>query len=202
MTHGELATMWNAEYKLGAKLTVVRASGWRRGMLWDETGLPWIAPSPNIPTADTALAYTGQVLVESFKDVAEGRGTASPFLVTGAPWVDAVKAAADLDARDLPGVKFRPAYFQPASPPEKFYGQMAAGVQLAFVDRTAYRAVLTTLSILDAYSRSADHQITPAGDSPVVDLSGSATPEERVAAYQAGIQDFLKVRQKYLLYPD
>src|SRR3990170_4648405 len=98
--------MWNTEYHMDAQLTVVKMKGWKRDMTWDETGLPWVAPSPNIPTPDTALAYIGQGLIESVSDVSEGRGTTSPFLITGAPWVDAVKAADDLNAQKLPGVRF------------------------------------------------------------------------------------------------
>lgn len=200
MTNGELATMWNEEYHMGAKLTVVKMQGWRREMTWEETGLPWVMPSPNIPTADTALAYTGQVLIESVSNVAEGRGTTKPFLITGAPWVDAVKAAADLNARGLPGVSFRPAYFTPTKPGEKFYGQMCGGVELYFTDRRAYRAVLTTLSILDAYRRSAAQAIAPAPDAPVAGLGSGDSVGQRVAAYQAGIEQFMHLRGKYLLY--
>lgn len=204
MTSGELATMWNAEHGMGANLMVVKMKGWNRGMTWEETGLPWVPPSPNLPTADSALAYSGQALIESVSNVSEGRGTTLPFLMTGAPWVDGVKAAADLNARRLPGVVFRPAYFQPAKPGEKFNGQMSAGVQLYFTDRRAYRAVLTTLSILDAYRRSNPQvgpgvKVAPGGGS-VPGLGSEESVEQRVAAYQAGIQPFLRVRQKYILY--
>lgn len=198
MTNGELATMWNQEYHMGAQLTVVKMKGWRRDMTWGETGLPWVAPSPNLPTADSDLAYTGQALIESVSNVAEGRGTTRPFLVTGAPWVDAVKAAADLNARHLPGVLFRPAYFEPTKAGEKFNGQMCGGVEIYFTDRKAYRAVATTLSILDAYRRSASHPIAASG--PVAGLGSDEGVEQRVAAYQEGIRQFLQLRQKYLLY--
>ncbi len=169
-------------------------------MTWEETGLPWVAPSPNIPTADTALAYTGQALIEGLANVSEGRGTTKPFLISGAPWVDAVKAAADLNARQLPGVSFRPVYFQPDKPGEKFYGQMAGGVEMYFTDRRAYRAVPTTLSILDAYRRSAGRAIVVAPGSVVAGLASTDSVEQRVAGYQAGIEQFLRVREQYLQY--
>lgn len=200
MTNGELATMWNAEYHFGANLTVVKMEGWTRDMTWDETGLPWVAPSPNLPTADTSLAYVGQSLIESVSNVSEGRGTTKPFLVTGAPWIDAVKAAADLNARHLPGVMFRPAYFVPAKAGEKFNGQMCGGVEIYFTDRKAYRAVLTTLSILDAYRKSGSQSLSVPAGSPVSMPGSGETVEQRVAAYQAQIEQFLQMRQKYLLY--
>jgi uncharacterized protein YbbC (DUF1343 family) len=200
MTNGELAAMWNEEYRLGANLKVVEMKGWRRDMTWDETGLPWVLPSPNIPTADTALAYAGQGLVESVGNVAEGRGTTKPFLITGAPWVNGVKAAADLNTRGLPGVAFRPAYFVPTKPGEKFYGQMAGGVEIYFTDRKAYRAVDTFLSIMDAYARSASPSVEVRVNGPVRLLEPGESLEARVAGYQRGITDFLKVRERYLLY--
>lgn len=198
MTNGELATMWNQEYHLGAQLTVVKMEGWKRDMTWDETGLPWIAPSPNLPTSDSTLAYAGQALIESVSNVSEGRGTTSPFLITGAPWVDGVKAAADLNSRHLPGVLFSPTYFQPTKPGEKFYGQMCGGVEIHFTDRKAYQAVRTTLAILDAYRRASSQTITASG--PVVGLGSDESVDKRVAAYQEGIKQFLQTRQKYLLY--
>ncbi len=197
MTNGELATMWNEEYHFGAKLTVVKMEGWRRDMTWDETGLPWVAPSPNLPTADTDLAYVGEVLLESTPGVSVGRGTAKPFLTVGAPGVDAMKAAADLNARHLPGVIFRPAYFQPNSG-EKLGGQMCGGVEIYFTDRKAYRAVPTTLSIVDALRNAGGTGIGNPGG-PMV-APGASTLQDKLAAYQTTIQQFLQVRQKYLLY--
>jgi uncharacterized protein YbbC (DUF1343 family) len=200
MTNGELAAMWNEEYRIGVDLKVVEMKGWRRDMTWEETGLPWVAPSPNLPTADTALAYAGQALIESVSNVAEGRGTTKPFLITGAPWVNPVKAAADLNARGLPGAAFRPAYFQPTKPGEKYYGQMAGGVEIHFTDRKAYRGVDTFLSILDAYARSVSPSVDVRVNGPVKLLAPGESLEARIAGYEAGIKDFLKVRQRYLLY--
>jgi uncharacterized protein YbbC (DUF1343 family) len=200
MTNGELAAMWNEEFRFGVDLTVVKMKGWQRDMTWEETGLPWVAPSPNIPTADTALAYAGQALIESVANVAEGRGTTKPFLITGAPWVNPVKSAADLNARELPGVAFRPAYFLPTKPGEKYYNQMSGGVEIHFTDRKSYRGVDTFLSILDAYARSASAPVEVRVNGPVRPLAPGESLEARIAGYQRGIQDFLRVREKYLLY--
>lgn len=199
MTNGELAAMWNEEYRLGAKLTVVKMEGWSREMTWEETGLPWVRPSPNIPAADTCLAYTGQALIESVSNVSEGRGTPNPFLVTGAPWVNGAQAAAQLNALALPGATFRPVTFTPRKAGEKYNGQKCQGVEIVFTDRRAYQAVLTTLSILDAYGRSASRSISGGGIA-IAGLRSGRGVAQLVQSYQVGIKDFLALRQKYLLY--
>ena len=110
MTIGELAMLFNSEFDLGASLTVSPLEGWQRRAYADETGLPWVMPSPNMPTLDTALVYPGTVLFEGTL-LSEGRGTTRPFELVGAPWIDAEAFAAALNALHLPGVHFRPAAF-------------------------------------------------------------------------------------------
>src|SRR5689334_17583055 len=112
MTIGELAKLFNDAFGLGASLEVVKLEGWTREMYADETGLPWVMPSPNMPTLETAVVYPGTVLFEGTM-LSEGRGTTRPFEIVGAPWIDAERFAAGANALGLPGVYFRPAGFEP-----------------------------------------------------------------------------------------
>src|SRR6185295_4811931 len=112
MTIGELAGLFNEHFRIGAKLEVVLMRGWSRASFFDETGVPWVQPSPNIPTLDSAIVYPGAVLLEG-TTASEGRGTNKPFEIVGAPWVDATGFAAGLNALALPGVHFRPTVFEP-----------------------------------------------------------------------------------------
>src|SRR5687767_8590902 len=133
LTMGELAMFYQHELGLeDGDLRVVPCEGWKRRDYFDATGLPWVLPSPNMPTPDTALVYPGQCLVEG-TNLSEGRGTTRPFEMVGAPWLDAVKLARGMNEEKLPGVKFRPAWFRPAF--QKHAGQDCGGVQLHVTDR-------------------------------------------------------------------
>jgi uncharacterized protein YbbC (DUF1343 family) len=145
MTVGELALLFRDELGLAVDLTVVRMSGWRRAMTFEETGLPWIAPSPNMPTVDTAFVYPGGCLVEG-TNLSEGRGTTRPFELVGAPWLDAWRLARDLERERLPGVRFRPAFFSPTF--HKYAGRLCGGVQVHVTDRRRFRAFLTYLLVI------------------------------------------------------
>jgi uncharacterized protein YbbC (DUF1343 family) len=149
LTIGELAGLFFKERGLSGSgtLEVVRLEGWRRDMRFDDTRLPWVLPSPNMPTADTALVYPGQCLLEG-TNISEGRGTTRPFEICGAPGIDAKKLAARLADEALPGVTFRPAWFRPTF--QKFAGRDCAGVQLHVTDREAFRPVRTSLALLAA----------------------------------------------------
>ena len=114
-------------------------------MHWEETGLPWVMPSPNMPTPDTALVYPGMCLLEA-TNLSEGRGTTRPFELFGAPWIDAEAFAHDMNALRLPGVYFREAYFQPTF--HKFAGELCGGAQLHVTDRAAFRPFLTAVESL------------------------------------------------------
>lgn len=143
LTMGELARVFAAH--LGApEPEVVPMSGWRRELLFDRTGLPWVAPSPNLPTLSCALVYPGTCLFEGTA-ISEGRGTTTPFELLGAPWMDGVWAR-DLRAAGLPGVVFREAYFAPVSGP--YAGSMCCGVQLHVTDRIAFDPLRTALWML------------------------------------------------------
>ena len=152
MTIGELAGYLNAEHGLGCELTVVPMRGWRRAMAWEDTGLPWVAPSPNMPTPDTARVYPGGCLIEG-TNLSEGRGTTRPFELVGAPYLDAHTLARHLNARGLPGVHFRPARFMPTF--HKWQGRLCGGVQVHVSDRTRFQPFLTGLAVLAAARRLA-----------------------------------------------
>ncbi|MBS0010818.1 MAG: DUF1343 domain-containing protein, partial [Bacteroidales bacterium] len=156
MTYGELAMMWNETEGFGADLHVIKMKGWRRDMLWPETGLLWVMPSPNMGTFETAVVYPGQCLFER-SNISEGRGTTKPFLLTGSTWINAEQAARDLNSRGIAGAVFRPVYFIPANyegyanPRGKPWNNMSGGVEIMLTDYRTYRPVETSLHIIDAY---------------------------------------------------
>ncbi|HEX7528708.1 MAG TPA: exo-beta-N-acetylmuramidase NamZ domain-containing protein, partial [Thermoanaerobaculia bacterium] len=138
MTIGELAGLFNAERKIGADLTVVRMSGYSRDLWYDETGLPWVNPSPNLRSVTEAALYPGIGLLET-TNVSVGRGTDTPFEQFGAPWMDGARVATTLNARGIPGVRFTPVAFTPAS--SVFKGERCSGVRITVVDRNALNSV-------------------------------------------------------------
>ena len=152
MTVGELAALFREERRLDLDLEVVPCQGWRRRFLFAETGLPWVQPSPNMPTPEAALVYPGMCLLEG-TNLSEGRGTTRPFHLLGAPWLDGRQLAADLTAERLPGVRFRPAGFTPTW--DKHAGQVCHGVELHVHDPEAFRPFRTGLACL-AVARAQD----------------------------------------------
>jgi uncharacterized protein YbbC (DUF1343 family) len=215
MTIGELAGYFNEAFALGAKLEVVRMQGWSRDTYGDQTGLPWVMPSPNIPTVDTAVVYPGTVLLEG-TNVSEGRGTTKPFELAGAPWADPERVAADLNRRQLPGVHFRPALFEPTF--HKHAGASCGGCQIHVTDRASFRSVQTGVAVIEAF-RAADpgrfawreppyeYETTK---SPIDILYGSAdlrarldlgeTAEAISRTWGDDTRRFLDIRARYLLY--
>jgi uncharacterized protein YbbC (DUF1343 family) len=147
MTIGELAGMYKAERGLAGELHIVPCEGWRREMSFDQTGLPWVLPSPNMPTLDTAFVYPGQCLLEG-TNLSEGRGTTRPFELCGAPWIDSHRLCNRLEEEGLPGVIFRPAHFRPTF--QKFAGLSCGGLQIHVLDREAFQPVRTGLAVLAA----------------------------------------------------
>jgi uncharacterized protein YbbC (DUF1343 family) len=129
-----------------ANLRVIEMIGWDREMLWADTGLPWVMPSPNMPTPDSALAYVGTGLFEGTL-MSEGRGTTRPFELIGAPWVDS-RYVETLNALELPGVRFRESWFNPTF--HKFAGEVVAGVQLHILDTNSFAPVATAVAMIDA----------------------------------------------------
>jgi uncharacterized protein YbbC (DUF1343 family) len=147
LTLGELALLVNAEQKIGATLHVMTMQAWRREMLFDQTGLPGVWPSPNMPRVSTALVYPGQVLLEG-TNLSEGRGTTLPFEIVGAPFVDPQRLFNELEPLALPGLRLRPVRFVPTF--DKWQGESCGGVAIHITDPTAVRSVNMTLQILAA----------------------------------------------------
>ena len=144
-TIGELARQFQAECYPGVDLEVLPMENWNRDQFHDETGLPWVMPSPNMPTIDTAIVYPGMCLLEG-TNVSEGRGTTRPFELFGAPWIDGEALTAELNSLALPGVLFRAASFEPGF--QKYAGEICRGAQFHVTDRRTFHPVATTLTIL------------------------------------------------------
>ncbi|HEY6553151.1 MAG TPA: DUF1343 domain-containing protein [Vicinamibacteria bacterium] len=145
LTLGELALLFREERGLDVDLTVIRMKGWRRAMRFEETGLPWVMPSPNMPTLDTAFVYPGGCLVEG-TNLSEGRGTTRPFELVGAPWIDPWALASALEREEVPGARFRPVYFTPTF--QKHAGLPCGGVQVHVTDRRRFPAYLAYLLLI------------------------------------------------------
>ncbi len=157
MTIGELALLFNQHFGIGAKLEVVKMRGWSRDQHFTDTGLPFVLPSPNVPTVDTCLVFPGGVLLEG-TNVSEGRGTTKPFELVGAPWVDRnpERFAAGLNSLNLPGVYFRPTNFEPTFHKHAKVG--CGGCQIHVTDRASFRPVAAGVAVLEAFRRaSPDH---------------------------------------------
>lgn len=145
MTMGELAQLFNVEYKINCKLTVIPMKNYERWMDFEDTKLPWVIPTPNLPTVATAYAYNATCIFEG-TNVAEGRGTTTPFELIGAPWLKSERLAEELNAYQLPGVYFRPQYFTPTF--SKYAGTLCGGVYVHITDRKAFEAVKTSWTML------------------------------------------------------
>lgn len=154
LTCGELARWLQRERGIGCDLEVIPCNGWKRSMLWRDTGLPWVMPSPNLPTPDSCVVYPGMVLLEG-TNLSEGRGTTKPFELFGAPWLDPMALAARLASARLPGVRFRPCHFEPTF--QKHAGTLCGGAQLHVTDPHAFEPVRTAVEILVAAHELAPH---------------------------------------------
>lgn len=150
MTVGELALMFNREFGIGCELEVIKMDGWRREMWHEATKLPWVMPSPNIPTVDTAVVYPGNVMIEG-TNVSEGRGTTRPFEIIGAPFIDPYELIDELKKDKLPGVLIRPLHFEPTF--QKFAGELCGGIQIHVADRNVFKPVITGAAIIRAIRR-------------------------------------------------
>jgi uncharacterized protein YbbC (DUF1343 family) len=146
LTVGELATLFAADNGWPEPI-VIPMRGWRRSMWYEATGLPWVLPSPNLPTLDSLLVYPGSCLIEG-TNLSEGRGTTRPFEFIGAPWLDPFALAQELNGRNLPGVGYRATGFEPTF--SKHAGTPCGGVQIHIVDREAFRPVAAGIHLLDA----------------------------------------------------
>ena len=145
LTCGEMACWLKEERGIACDLAVIRCGGWRRSMFWRDTGLPWVMPSPNLPTPESCLVYPGMVLLEG-TNLSEGRGTTRPFELFGAPWLDPARLVARLTDARLPGVTFRPCHFEPTF--QKHAGTLCGGAQLHVTDPGTFEPVRTTVEII------------------------------------------------------
>jgi uncharacterized protein YbbC (DUF1343 family) len=215
LTIAELARLFNEHFGIGASLEVWKMDGWRREMYWDETGLPWVMPSPNMPTLDTAIVYPGGVLFEGTM-LSEGRGTTRPFEILGAPWIDGDGFAATMNGLGLDGVRFRPVVFEPTF--HKHAKQACGGCQIHVTDRSRFRPVLAGVALLGAFhdanpSRFAwrqppyeyEHDQMPidilAGSAALRRQIESGTPHRDIGeSWQEGVRTFESVRREFLIY--
>ena len=215
MTIGELAQLINRHFAIGANLEVVAMQGWRREMYADQTRVPWVMPSPNIPTLEAAVVYPGTVLFEGTM-LSEGRGTTRPFELVGAPWIEAERFSRQMNALGLPGAHFRPAMFEPTF--QKHARQPCGGCQIHVTDRQAFRAVLTGVALIAMFRQSDPAKFAwrqppyeyEAEKLPIEILSGSAALRTQIEAGMAGTdiaaswnddeQAFRRLRQEFLLY--
>jgi uncharacterized protein YbbC (DUF1343 family)/CubicO group peptidase (beta-lactamase class C family) len=205
MTMGELAKLFNGENKIGADLTVVPMKNWRRDDWFDDTALPWINPSPNMRNLNEAALYPGIGAIES-TNLSVGRGTDTPFEQVGAPWIDGVQLADALNARAIPGVRFYPVRFTPAS--SKFANQECQGVFMIVADRTALRPVRVGVEIASALSRlyPAQYQLDAAGRlfgsrDALARIRTGDDPAAIAASFGVAEARWRLLRAKYLLYP-
>jgi uncharacterized protein YbbC (DUF1343 family) len=215
LTIGELARLFNDEFGIGAALDVVPLDGWRRWMYFDETALPWVMPSPNLPTLDSTIVYPGAVLFEGTM-LSEGRGTTRPFELVGAPWLDGDRLAQAMNARGLPGVHFRPAFFEPTF--QKHARETCGGCQIHVLDRTRFEPVRAAVELIAECraqnpSRFAwreppyeyEHQKAPidilfGSDRLRLTIDAGTAAETLVSEWRTDVDAFRRLREKYLLY--
>jgi uncharacterized protein YbbC (DUF1343 family) len=215
MTIGEAARLFNDHFGINAAVDVVPMDSWRREMWFDDTALPWVLPSPNIPTLDTAIVYPGAVLFEGTL-LSEGRGTTRPFELIGAPWIDGERFADAMNSRGLPGAMFRAAFFEPTF--HKHAKVLCGGCQVHVTDRRAFQPLRAAVEMLDEFHREAPAQaiwrdppyeyehVKP----PIDILYGSdrlrrgldegSSVASIVGDWPRDEEAFRKLREKYLLY--
>jgi len=204
MTVGELARMFNDELKIGAELVVVPVEGWRRSDFFDATGLLWVNPSPNMRNLNAALLYPGVGLLET-TNLSVGRGTDTPFEILGAPWIDALQLAGELNRAAMPGVRFIPTFFTPAS--SKFKNERCGGVQIAITDRGRLMPVRVGFEIArqlrvlypDGW-HVAEYDRLLASAAVLKAVVDGAAVSEIESLYQPDLESFSKRRSRFLLY--
>ena len=215
MTIGELARLFNEHFGIGAELEVVAMQGWRREMYHDAAQAPWVMPSPNIPTLESAIVYPGTVLFEG-TSVSEGRGTTRPFEIVGAPGIVAERFAGELNRRQLPGAFFRPVVFEPVF--HKHTKQACGGCQIHVLDRQLFRPVLTGVALVAAFHAAGASQFCwrdppyeyEREKLPFDILAGSSELREQIKAgvraeeiarsWEPAVATFRSVRERFLMY--
>ena len=215
MTIGEMARMFNEHFGIGCELEVITMDGWRREMWHEETGLPWVLPSPNIPTIDTCVVFPATVHLEG-TELSEGRGTTMPFELNGAPYIDPYAWASALREYGFPGVAFREAYFRPTF--SEFTGETCGGVHIHVTDRNAFTPVVLGIAMVktarDMYPdhflwRQNDYEyefgrnpfdIVCGTDKIRLALESGASVRDIEADWRPRLNEFIEARKPYLLY--
>ncbi len=215
MTIGELARLFNDQFGIGASLDVLPLERWSRSIYHDATGLPWVIPSPNLPTLDSAIVYPGAVLFEG-TTLSEGRGTTRPFELVGAPWIDGERLAGAMNARGLPGGHFRPAFFEPTF--QKHAKQSCGGCQIHVLDRRTFEPVRTAVELIAEFrggdpARFAwreppyeyEHEKQPidilyGSDRLRTTIDGGGDARTLVASWTADQDAFRDLRARFLFY--
>jgi uncharacterized protein YbbC (DUF1343 family) len=215
MTSGELAKMFNEHFGIGCELEVVEMTGWSREMWGDETGLPWVLPSPNIPDVDTCVVFPATVHVEG-TELSEGRGTTLPFFLNGAPFIDPYAWASELRKFDFAGVAFREAYFRPTF--AEFNGETCGGVQIHITDREIFTPVIVGIAMVktvydlypekfqwrqNAYEYVFDKNpfdVVCGTDKIRKAIESRIELKEIEASWMDGLDEFRQLREQYLLY--
>ena len=215
MTLGELAKMFNEHFGIGCELDVVKMAGWQREMYFEQTGLPWVLPSPNMPTVEAAVVFPATVHVEG-TELSEGRGTTKPFELNGAPFIDPYVWAAEMDKFEFQGVAFRPCFFQPTF--QKWAGQTCGGVQIHVTDRESFTPVVVGIAMIKAaydlytehfqWKQSAYEYVFDKNPFDVVcgtdkirkAIEAGVSLKEIEDSWADGLTEFQKLRRPFLLY--
>ncbi len=215
LTIGELALLFNQHYKIGCELEIISMDGWNRSMLFNETGLHWIPPSPNMPTPATAMVYPGQVILEG-TNLSEGRGTTNPFELFGSPFIDPHQLKKKVASRKLLGIHLREVFFQPTF--NKWENEVCGGLHIHVTDARTYQPYVTTLAIIQDIITLYPHHFawrTPPYEYekekiPVDIITGDKNLREGIErqkeiadlekTWQKELQDFKKITQSFLLY--
>lgn len=207
LTVGELATLFNQKYGIGVDLIVARVANWRRSQWFDQTGLPWVNPSPNLRSLAALTSYPGSVYFEG-TNVTEGRGTDRPFEQIGASWLNAPEIARVMNEMRLPGIRFEAITMSVAQTASKFKGQTIPAIRFVITDRQAYRPVRTSLLLIDEIRRQHPHDF--AWTATIDRLTGSSKVRLAIEGgrllslleeWDREAADFLESRKPFLLYP-
>jgi uncharacterized protein YbbC (DUF1343 family) len=217
LTIGELAKLFNDYFAIGCDLEVITMKGWQRDMLFGDTGLPWVAPSPNLPTPESTLVYPGQVLLEG-TNLSEGRGTTQPFELFGAPYIDVAKIMSALGTTKLPGAILRPAIFEPTS--NKWRATPCKGFQIHVTDPVQFQPYATTLhlirAVISGHAEQFEWKSPPyeyeyermpidliIGDRRIRERLENLDPIEEIEAdWQEELNRFKEIRRDFYLYDE
>jgi uncharacterized protein YbbC (DUF1343 family) len=204
MTIGELANSFNVENRINADLTVISMRLYQRNMWYDQTGLPWVKPSPNLRSVEGAILYPGVGLIEG-TNVSVGRGTSNPFEVVGAPWLDNLAVTDYLRGRKISGVRFEPASFTPNA--DRYEGKPCRGVRLTLVDRAGFDAPRLGVELAAALQRLHPDHFTVRGmlrnlgsNDTLVAIEAGEEISAIMARWQPALTKFASIRARYLLY--